>query len=158
MRQDWKVEAIRKPEQVYDKIKSLPTPTYVVILGPDCPLKDVVYREFVKHILGEEATKRLTLGGDNAYISELMASESTGVIMLQGKAACEYKRREEFYGSLREDGATSIVGVYVKTIPFGRFGSEITPKQLVAINQSSMLSANPPTADGLEYLVTIRDD
>ena len=166
MRQDWKVEAIRNPEQVYDKIKSLPTPTFVVIIGPDCALKDVVYDEFIKHVLVRESADHLTIGGTNTntYISELTASfisninDSIGVIKLRGKAACEHKRREEFYGFLREDGVKSIVGVYVKTIPFGRFGSEISPEQLVAINQSSMLSANPPTADGLEYLVTIRDD
>ncbi len=152
MKQDWKVETIRKPEQVFEKIKNLPTPSVVVVFGADGVFKDIVFDEFCAHLIGPDAVKRAIDGGSFSCEPETM-----GVVELDGKISCECVKREKFLNGLRKSGAVSVIGVYAKVSPFGRFGAELTPAQLVQANQASMLSATPPTADGLDYLVTVRE-
>lgn len=155
MKQDWKVESIRKPEQVFEKIKNLPTPSVVVVLGADGVFKDIVFDEFCAHLIGPDAVKRAIEPEDGGSLS--CESETMGVVELDGKISCECVKREKFLDGLRESGAASVIGVYAKVSPFGRFGAELTPEQLIQANQASMLSATPPTADGLDYLVTVRE-
>lgn len=157
MKQDWKVESIRKPEQVFEKIKNLPTPTVVVVIGADSVFKEIVFDEFCDRLIGTDAFRRVAPTGEDAE-SVSCESEKIGIVRLAGRVSCECTKRKKFLDTLRKFGAASVVGVYAKMSPFGRrYETELTPAQLVQINQASMLTATPPTADGLDYLVTVRE-
>lgn len=156
MKQDWKAEIVLRQEEVFKTIKNLPTPTVVVVIGADSVFKEIVFDEFCERLIGADAFRRVAPTSEDIE-SVSCESEKIGIVRLAGRVSCECAKRKKFLDALRKFGAASVVGVYAKMLPFGRFEEELTPAQLVQVNQTSLLIASPPAADEVDYLFTVRE-
>lgn len=90
--------------------------------------------------------------------------------MLDGEASICHNRRHEIVMDLKKGGAKNIIGIYIKTslyaeseidydcsvFPPKKFSGDEIYARLKHNQQMRSLLDNPPTSDGLAYLVVIQ--
>lgn len=144
----WKIERPSTQEAVLHKIMfEIPQPVGIVVFGPDCPLK----QETVDSML--EKARQVT-EDDKVDPHDMMryrfGRQGNIVSVMKNDASAMHGDRHEVISRLRQAGMKSVVGMHIHTnVELAEPDAEATRKQLLV---------NPPTADGIDYLVTVPDE
>lgn len=155
----WEISKVSTPGRIFDKItKELPQPVGIILFGADCDLKDEIYVEITKRVPGIS----IGFGGKAENLTLPCAKQpfSKGrsvLAVLDGDASGQHKLRHQAVTELKGAGAASVVGIYARhklpePLPArGRLKGK-TAKQTAQIKA---LLNDPPTPDGLDYLLTV---
>lgn len=107
---------------------------FFVLIGPDCDFRHQVFEKFSSTY-------------PNAHV------ENMG-----GENACDHEKRHSFIEALRFCGAKTVIGVHVvPAIPRSMPSSTTTDNYERFKDQMWKLCCNPPTPDGLEGLIEVRE-
>ncbi len=138
MAETWIYSKVSTPERCLQKISDeLPRPIGIMIFGADRELKDKIEKLCIKrvpYLIGGEADQQdcgIVIRGEKRQLP----SDRNMVVILDETSSCDHSLRHQIVTNLRKIGAESVVGIYAKSS-----NSELT---------------TPPTADGLEALITV---
>ena len=164
----WEINRVSTPERILQKInEEMPQPVGIVLFGADNDLKDRIYRSYADRLV-----KPLSLGHfgyhnllpdwsqEKVYL-DLEPVKCNGdcriLVMMAGDASVDHARRHQVVTVLRELGMKTVVGIYAqqRRLTLRAFLSDF--KEAVRITkQLKILRRNPPTPDGLDYLLIAR--
>lgn len=151
---DWKIERSTSAERIFRKInEELTGPLAVVVFGTDAPLKDEVWRAFDKRL--EKCRSFYNPNDDDLNspgpIERALNAGEHVLLRLSAKRSVSHEARHTVVQKLYGCGAVTVVGVYAKPDPDG-YDYDACP---ALADQVVRLAAEPPTSDGLDYLVTV---
>ena len=89
------------------------------------------------------------------HLSAILGSESLDlrfVLVLNGDESCDHKKRHESVMYLKKMGMDKVVGIYAKVNPPD---SDPREDEEAWKRQARELLNNPPTPDGLAFLITV---
>lgn len=134
MKETWIYSKVSTPERCLAKISSeLPRPLGIIIFGIDNSLKDRVERLCIRHVpylIGGTVSESYDIVLREA--SQKFRDERNVIVILNEETSCNHELRHQVVTNMRNSGIESVVGLYVES----------------GLKQ-------PPTADGLEALITI---
>lgn len=146
--------AVKNPElitlrQMVTEMDKFEKPLSVIFVGADRGFKKVVIPDF-KDLLGEKRSVKLTYPGKafSKQLKDCLKSTQIALIDVIPQTAIKHTERHNLVTFLRHSGAESIVVVY-----FAEQFDLLANKEDYAI--SNVLLNNPPTAEGIEALLTI---
>lgn len=156
--QRWEINKVSTPEHIFDKINTeMPQPVGIMLFGADCEFKNQVV-EKLQHELREI---KVFLGTPSTYeLAELIPSSSISLFVLSSMASSDHELRHEAVNVMRRIGAKNIVGIYVKVkAPQPLPGRGFMGRRDLQLMKTAVreLEKNPPTADGLDYLIVVEE-
>jgi len=159
MSKKWEISRVSTSERIFDKIKmEMAQPVSIVLFGADCEFKSSVLRELqdgmhdVKVFHGAPSTHEMV---------ELIHCSPVSVFVLSSMESSDHQLRHECVKIMRTVGAKTVVGIYakVKGLP------SLSARGFMAKSESELirdtvrrLKRNPPTADGLDYLLVVSEE
>lgn len=146
----WEIRKASTPENVYTKIeKEGSLPVGIVLFGADCGRKKDIVRDFSARIKNLPCCR-------SANGSEMLFRNGFNCLVeMSGNDSGDHNRRHWEVTTLRNAGAKTVIGIYVKMRPIVRY-AESANRMLPKLNeQIARLSKEPPTAEGLDYLIVI---
>lgn len=164
MSERWIFSQVSMSESVFDKIiREMPQPVGIILMGADCEIKESVYQECIARIPGIT----IGYGGKNGQpiraVEEPLSEGCSVLVELSGESSYRQYIRRQTVITLRDAGAKSVVGVYVKCDrdlywdSFGQSGLKGTAEVLRLANILEMLEQNPPKIDEFDSLI-IREE
>lgn len=162
MSNNWEISKMSAPDRIFSKIRDLQDDglTAIVVIGADYEHKDNVYRALDKRLLGVNTTRLPTLN-ELKRVSPIRQSIATGhhqLILLSGRFSARHKSRHKFVNMLYDAGVKHVVLVYAKREYNGKMGQLALADMDQPAKQLMALAANPPTPDGIDYLITVKGD
>ena len=134
--------------ELLDLLEKLPSPIGIMVFGPDQGAKNKVFSKIVSKIRNIPSYSG---GSSNAIPSWPVATTvcvgDNAIVKMDGETSTSYGERHRLVLGMRNNGAATVIGVYVK-------GDPKTPKEDVK-KQIAKLEKRPPTVDGLDFLITI---
>ena len=127
-----------------------------LVFGPDFPSKDEIVREIRKNI-----PRLIKLNGvtdrEAEHTKDLLVTttDKAGVILVMpGEDSIDHEKRHEAVDWLRSFDLETIVGVYAKRI---KYNENEEPETMLKVNrQMTEMIEDPPTIDGLDYLIIVK--
>lgn len=144
----WEFKRIcRSDLELTDALTCLPKPVGVVVFGPGKNNK-FIYAFKICSII-----ENCTIEPHDQLVETMFEIGRSVVRIMDGESSCSHKRRHEMFTNLKLAGAKTLIGVYVKC-PDNMDG--YGEKQREELNrQFQRLRRNPPTAEGIDYLIVI---
>lgn len=142
----WEEKRVSTTEEVFAKINSLPQPVGIVVFGADCELKDDVLMECQRRV------SNLASGYRDVISASIICGFNAGqsiMVAMDSDMSGDRKQRHRIVTTLRDFGAKSVVGIYVKYSPIWLGDKKVTENN-IANEQAWALINRPPTADGLD--------
>ena len=160
MAMEWEIRRVSTPERILRKIKEeMARPVGIVIFGADCEFKNEVLDVMVEELRGLE--RYYTKAPDTATLARAIKDHSVVVVMLDSSESGMHSLRHELVGVMRNAGAKTVVGVYVKAkkkpIPFGK-AMVPAAKDKQVNHQIDTIEQSNPTADGLDYFIVVEEE
>lgn len=154
----WEINRVSTSERIFDKINNeMAQPVGIVIFGADCGLKDEVYMQCVERICnlatGYGGNGNMPLRAAGRAFSE----RKNVLTAMFGGASGDHQQRHQVVTALRDLGAQSVVGIYVKYEPIW-LGDGKTTDDDITNQQAWALLNRPPTSDGLDYLLVVSEE
>ncbi len=165
MDKKWEINRVSTPERIFDKINNeMAQPVGIVLFGADCELKDDVFKECVERI-----PNLATPGRDGSSHSVLFEMTEKGyfggrnvLIVMSDESSSNHEQRHRIAMSLRGYGLKSVVGIYAKVVDLKSdsyyMKSETRARREEVRRCVAELKTNPPTADGLDYLLVVSEE
>lgn len=166
---EWRLCQVSTTEQVFERInQEAAQPVGAILFGVDSDFKDRVYRRFT-----DEVAKPCLWGSygypnalkdwseDTIYYHDLSTpdnKESRILLILAGNASADHAKRHLAVKTLRDSGMKTVIGVYVRS-ERPKFWEYLSDCKMSAqrANQFKKLTQNPPTAEGLDYLLEVNE-
>ncbi len=156
MNQRWEINRVSTPERILDKIKTeMAQPVGIVIIGADSDFKNEIVEQMMSKLQG--FTCCFTKTPDTVAIIKALRHRAMAVV-LDSVESGMHDLRHELVKVMRNAGAKTVVGFYVKAQmpqPLPGRGFMSRPDLKLLRKTIQQLEANPPTADGLDYFITI---
>lgn len=147
----WEINRVSTPERIFQKILTeVKQPLGVLIFGSGSGFKDGIIQQVINE------TKALHLGVErlgtyyNNVYRRTFAEQRNVLVVFNERTSVNHDERHQHVQALREAGAGSVIGFYVE--------SEYIYSTPDSYKNYCDLKANPPTADGLDYLIHIREE
>lgn len=147
----WEIRRVSTPERIFQKItQELPKPLGILVVGTDGSFK-----EEIAHRLAEQTNairlyvSQASTYHDNAYRTAFADSHSI-LTMLTANISAVHSERHRQVKAMYDAGAKSVIVIYVE----GKF--VYSHEDSYRIHRA--VTSDPPTADGVDYLITIRED
>ncbi len=155
MDEKWRIGRVSTPERIFEKIiTEMAQPVGIVLIGADCDLKDEVFMACVECI-PNLATGYGGKGGNmglRAAKQPLSAGRSVLTVMY-GMSSGYPKERLQVVEALRDLGAKTVVGIYVRTTVSPEQCENIADFQAISA-QVQRLKNHPPKDEEFDYLIT----
>ncbi len=159
MSERWIFSQVSMSELVFDKIiREMPQPVGIILMGADCEIKESVYQECIARI----PKIAVGYGGKNGQpiraAGEPLSKGCSVLVELSGESSYRQYIRRQAVITLRDAGAKSVVGVYVKSDrdfycdSFGQSGLKGATEVFRLVNILEMLEQNPPKIDEFDSL------
>ena len=132
---------------IMDRLAKLQEPVGVVIFGPQCG--EMVNIAFMIR----DALANTRIGPNFESLETDLRLGFNVIVIMDGESSCSHKCRHEMFTKLKAAGARTLVGVYVKWATTVHEGSTEQREQFA--RQVKKLRRNPPTADGIDYLLIV---
>lgn len=161
MNEKWEINRVSTPERIFNKINNEMTqPVCIVLFGVDCDLKDKIHVQCRKQISRLDIGYRSALDVFSRSIQCWFDMNVNVLVSLTGAMSSDHEQRHRVITTARELGAQSVIGIYAKPqkglhARWANDGSGYKVDELV--RQVQTLTANPPTADGLDYFVVVEE-
>ena len=144
----WEFKKICRSElDVTSGLENLPRPVGIVIFGPGS------YKKFVFAVKIKDAIENCTINPHELIINTLFETGRSVIKIMDSESSCSHKCRHEVFTGLKTAGAKTLVGVYVK-YPDNMDGYRAEKREQLE-RQFRRLRHNPPTPEGIDYLITI---
>lgn len=145
----WEIDRVSTPDRIFQKINAeMVHPIGILIFGADCDFKNQVTDEFTANI--DHNVLGFSYGTSILKCKFLLKSEMNLIIVLDSDDSCCHLVRHSLVKTLKDLGAKTMVGVFVDPC-----GSLHEPKAEAA---RQTLNETPPTADGLDYLIVVKEE
>lgn len=123
MDEKWRIGRVSTPERIFEKIiTEMAQPVGIVLIGADCDLKDEVFMTCVECIpnlaTGYGGKGNLSLRGAKRPLGE----GRSVLTVMHGMSSGYPKERLQVVEALRDLGAKTVVGIYVRTTVSLLFG------------------------------------
>ncbi|MBR5389278.1 hypothetical protein IK146_01830 [Candidatus Saccharibacteria bacterium] len=133
------------------KINKLPSPIGIVVFGADCAFKNKVIDMIPNEVID------LTRNPGSDWKMRIRCGDSI-LICMNGDDSASHVCRHNQVQELADAKCTNVVGIYVKTDPAWAGKDGMTRERALKYStQSTNLKNNPPTPDGLDYLITVSE-
>ena len=149
----WDISIISTFKEIFAEINSIKEPVGIILFGADSEFKRGVLKKFSKNLSGfaEVALPELWNG---LYL----VSDKGVLATLSGDRSANHCDRHRTVEALKKIGAKKIIGIYVKQKPI-KLNLQPTPDHVARFNwQVDMLLKDPPTAKGLNTLITVSEN
>lgn len=161
--ESWEISTESTFEQIVKRIMELPQPVAIILFGADGDFKTEIFAKFVK------AIPRLDYGyeirsSDPTINDTLVKTKTTFdndrnvIVLIDGESSCNHRERHQAITTLRKYRAKSVVGIYVRTKPKPIRPLLSSIETLHSNNHSNLLRQKPPTAEGLDFLITVSEE
>lgn len=145
----WEIDRVSTPDRIFQKINAeMVHPIGILIFGADCDFKNQVTDEFTANI--DHNVFGFSYETSILKCKFLLKSEMNLIIVLNSDDSCCHLVRHSLVKSLQNFGAKTVVGVFVD--PCG----PLHESKAEAARQT--LNETPPTADGLDYLIVVKEE
>lgn len=167
MSERWEKLEVVMPEQIFNEIRDkMDSPIGIMLFGVDCDFKDEIMKELIETL--DLQTNSDDWDSDYEYAQCYVKTDNhlqyrfgegrkLAMTILNSDNSSDGEIRRGFIRAIRNAGAKTVVGVYVKYVPIWLGDREITdtePKN----EQAWVLMNNPPTPEGLDYsLVVVKE-
>lgn len=143
----WEIRKVSTPEDIYARIeKEDPHPVGVVLFGADWRNKKDIVQDFSTRM----PCCHSAIGSEMLFRNGLNC-----LVEMSGDDSGDHNRRHWEVTTLRNAGAKTVIGVYVKDRPIVRHADSFLPPVTRFNEQVARLLKEPPTAEGLDYLIVI---
>ena len=133
------------------RINKLPSPIGIVVFGADCAFKDRVIGMIPDEVID------LTRNPGSDWKKRIRCGDSI-LICMNGDNSASHECRHNQIQELIDAKCTNVIGIYVKTEPAWSGNDKIAKEDALQYSQQSRaLNNNPPTPDGLDYLITVSE-
>lgn len=160
MSQKWEINRVSTPERIFQKInEEMVQPVGIVLFGADCELKDEVCRKCTKRIPNLATVHDGKDDMSLLAVEQLLSEGRSVLVVMCGNSSGNHSERHRTVMALRGLGAKSVVGFYAKHDPI-KPSPYVTPTVIDSPfkRQVEALTADPPTADGLDYLIVVEEE
>lgn len=150
----WEEIRVSMPEQIFDAIKAeMAWPIGIMVFGADCDLKsevlDVIMREL------QSLARYYTSVPDTATLVGAVRRHSAVVVVMNAEESAMHGLRHELVKVMRNAGAVSVVGIYVKADKVSVRPLMSNPEKAELNKQVTAIERSNPTADGLDRMIVV---
>ena len=143
------IRRISTPERLFRKIlEEMAQPVGVMILGADHRIKNQVYGKCVRLISGLAVQDSCGTVEMN-QMKQLFSEGKSALMIMSGDLSAHRYCREQEVKKLREAGAETVIGIYVKVV----LTTECTGLTTTIIGQVARILNDPPMAEEFDYLI-----
>lgn len=144
----WEIDRVSTPDRIFQKINAeMVHPIGILIFGADCDFKNQVTDEFTANI--DHNVLGFSYETSVSKCEFLLKSEMNLIMVLDSDDSCCHLVRHSLAKSLQDRGAKAVIGVFADPC-----GSLHEPRAEAA---RQTLTETPPTADGLNYLIVVKE-
>lgn len=147
----WEINRVSTPERIFQKILTeVKRPLGILVFGSGSGFEDGIIQQIINE------TKALRLGVDrlgtyhDSIYQRTFAGGRNVLVVFNGRASANHDERHQHVQALRETGAGSVIGFYVE--------SEYIYSTPDSYKTYCDIKANPPTPDGLDYLIHVHEE
>ena len=147
----WEIRRVSTPERIFQKITTeIPRPLGILVVGTEGSFKEEIAHQLADQINAVRLyVSRTSTHHDNAYRAAFTDGHNV-LTMLTAHISAAHSERHRQVKAMYDAGAKSVIVVYVK----GKFAYSHEDSYRV----HRAVTSDPPTAEGVDYLITIRED
>lgn len=171
MSKKWEINRVSTSGRIFDKIKTeMVQPVGIVLFGADCDFKNEVVKELTEALGLQTSSDSWESDYEHGQCYQKTEAhlkyrfgegQKYAMVILNSDNSAEHEVRHGFVCAIKNAGAASVVGIYVKatevSLPEGKKDISMIPK--VQLNQHiAAIEQSNPTADGLDYLIVVSEE
>ncbi len=147
----WEIRRVSTPERIFQKITTeIPQPIGILVVGTDSSLKE----EISQPLGALTAAVRLHVSLAPTYHDDTyrtaFANNRNVLTLMTAATSADHSERHRQVKAMYDAGARSVIAVYVE----GKFA--YSHEDSYRIHRA--VTSDPPTAEGVDYLIIIRED
>lgn len=155
MSDNWEIKRVSTPERICQKItERMPQPVSIMLFGADGEFK----KETIEKLQQRMPEAKWFYGAPSTHeMVELIHSSPVSIFVLSSMESSDHELRHECVNVMRRIGTKTVVGFYAKAKPpqpLPGCGFPGRPDLQLMWNTVRKLEQHPPTAHGLDYLIT----